>query len=206
MFNKTLDRSSSEQKFFGNYRGVVEADNDPLTSGRVRIRIFGVYDDILTGDLPWAIPSDPLMGGISGWGGFIVPDVGSHVWVFFEAGDPTQPVYFGGAPARPHGPPEATENGTYPRNKVFRTKAGHVIEIDDSEGGNRIRVHHSSGTDIAIDDGGNMTYTCVGNVDRVIKGNLTETVDGSVKRHSKGGTDETSDSEISINGSRVNIN
>jgi uncharacterized protein involved in type VI secretion and phage assembly len=206
MFNKQLDRTQSEQKFLGNYRGVVEADNDPYNSGRVRIRVFGVFDDILTENLPWAIMSDPFMGGISGWGGFIVPDVGSHVWVFFEAGDPTQPVYFAGAPAVPHGPPEATENGTYPRNKVIRTSVGHVIEIDDSEGANRIRVHHSSGTDVLIDDAGNVTYTCVGNVHRTIKGNLTEVVDGTVSRHSKGGTDETSDSEISINGSRVNIN
>jgi len=35
---------------------------------------------------------------------------------------------------------------TYPRNNVIETKSGHVIELDDTNGSERIRVYHKSGT------------------------------------------------------------
>jgi hypothetical protein len=34
----------------------------------------------------------------------------------------------------------------YPDNKVIKTKSGHVIELDDSDGAERIRIFHTSGS------------------------------------------------------------
>ena len=181
MYNKNKDRISIPEKFHGFYRGRVVDVDDPYQKGRVKVEVFGVFDGLSPDALPWAIFADPLMGGQGDLGGFITPDLESHVWVFFEEGDHTQPVYFAGAPARPHGPSEAT-NGEYPRNKVFRTKAGHYFEVDDSPDATRIKLYHTSGTETEIDHDGNVDQYVVGNVTQVIEGNVDQTVKGNVDR------------------------
>lgn len=42
--------------------------------------------------------------------------------------------------------PPTPYNSVYPKNKVIQTESGHVIEIDDSPGSERIHVYHKSGT------------------------------------------------------------
>jgi len=88
-----------------NYRGVVEDVDDPEKAGRIRIRVMGIHSDnpkyVETKHLPWAIPATDLTqgGGLRNIGSYKIPDIGSHVFVFFEAGDHNFPVYFAGAPA-----------------------------------------------------------------------------------------------------------
>lgn len=179
MFNPKRDKHSNRDKFYGFYRGEVITVDDNLNAGRVKIEVFGVFDGLSSDQLPWAIYADPFMGGQGDLGGFFIPDVGSHVWVFFEEGDHTQPVYFAGAPARPHGPSERS-NGTYPRNKVFKTKTGYVFEIDDSPDQTRLHIHHPSGNDYLADHGGNVDEYIVGNVSRQIDKKLEVRVEESV--------------------------
>jgi len=94
------------QEFPHIYRGVVEDNNDPVKAGRVRARILGIHSDninyVPTDTLPWAIPATSIGlagGGLRNIGSHKVPDIGSHVFCFFEAGDHNFPVYFAGAPA-----------------------------------------------------------------------------------------------------------
>lgn len=46
---------------FGIYRGIVEDNNDPDGTGRVKIRVFGLHDDpetpVAVAQLPWATPA-----------------------------------------------------------------------------------------------------------------------------------------------------
>lgn len=181
---------NDKNKFYGFYRGEVMDDQDPLKQGRVKVKVFGVFDNISTEDLPWSIFADPWMGGQSGLGGFWVPDVKSHVWVFFEDGDHTQPVYFAGAPALLDTPPERNE-GNYPRNKVFKTKAGHLIEIDDTSGASRIHIKHKSGTEVTVFDSGDVEEYVVGDVTRTIMGSVTETILGDYTQIVMGNTTNT---------------
>ena len=205
MFNKNRDKIEPREKFNGMYRGKVVDVDDPYKKGRIRIEVFGVFDDLPVDTLPWAIFADPLMGGQENLGGFIVPDMDSHVWLFFEEGDHTQPVYFAGAPARPHGPPEAT-NGEYPRNKVFRTKAGHVIEIDDTPGETRVRIKHTSGTEVEVDDDGNVEEFVVGDVDRMVRGDVTEVIGGNYSRRTMGTVEDKSNGNMSFKAPRIDLN
>jgi uncharacterized protein involved in type VI secretion and phage assembly len=199
MYNHTADKKKNDFKFHGNYRGVVVDDQDPLRSGRVKIRVFGIYDNVPNEALPWAIYSDPFMGGQVGFGGFLIPDVGNHVWVFFENGDHHQPVYFAGAPFKDAHPKERLESDheenrgsiSYPRNKSLRTKSGHVIEIDDTEGNSRITIIHKSGTQITYQDNGDVYEHIVGNVKRVIDGNVVENIGGNVTQSVGGNVVET---------------
>lgn len=200
MFNPNDDAMMTPYVFHGNYRGRVVNVDDPYGAGRIKVRVYGVYDGVTDEQLPWAIFADPFMGGQEGFGGYFVPDVGNDVWVFFEEGNHMLPVYFAGAPARPHGP---DERGT-PPNRVLRTRAGHLIELDDSDGNNRIHIHHSSGTEVTIDDEGNIDELCVGNIKRVVKGNIEETVEGNVTINVTGNVTESFDSNFttSISGNK----
>jgi hypothetical protein len=174
----------SDKQLLGMYRGEVVNDQDPKGAGRVRVNVFNVFDDIPHDSLPWAIYSDPFMGGQTDLGGLFVPDVGSHVWVFFEQGDPKMPVYCAGAPARPHGPSEAKNVGQYPRNKVFKTKQGHTIEFDDSDDNTRVRIAHGpSGTQ--------KTYAHNGDAEEVVQGGLTIIVEQDAVLYVKGNCQET---------------
>lgn len=109
--NPPKDLQVEVEKLTGFYRGVVEDNNDPLKAGRVRVRIHGIHtpkvikdelEGIPTNELPWAEPCMPIQeGSISGFGQWSVPLQGSHVMLFFENSNPTQPRYFASMPGIP---------------------------------------------------------------------------------------------------------
>ena len=163
-------------RFTGNMRGQVVDNKDPLGKGRVRVRVFGVYDELAVAHIPWAEYADPLMGGGVDSGGSFIPDEGDKVWVFFEAGDHRQPVYFAGAPSMKDSPLAIADG--YPYNRMFKTKAGHMISLSDNDGDETIRIVHMSGTYTEYQPDGSIKEVIVGNLNREVKGNMTETVLG----------------------------
>lgn len=82
----------------------------------------------------------------------------------------------------------------YPQNHVWRTKAGHVVEFDDTPGFRRISEMHASGTYREVNDSGDASLTVVGNGYTVIfkdsnvyvKGNCNLTIDGDLRTLVKG--------------------
>ena len=90
-------------EYNSNYRGIVLDNTGPY--GQCKIYIPSIYPskiDELNFDqegfqyrLPWAQPAMPIFGGCSDNQGMCsVPKLNSHVWVFFEEGDISSPVYF----------------------------------------------------------------------------------------------------------------
>jgi hypothetical protein len=68
---------------------------DPLKNGRVKVKVFGKFDQIPTSDIPWAHPGNNLTGGAATGGGmFSVPKLGSIVSVRFDNGNIYHPEYF----------------------------------------------------------------------------------------------------------------
>lgn len=113
-----------ELKLNGMFRGVVEDNNDPLKQGRVRVRILGIHSPLVTEmkteKLPWAEQANSLFNsGESGLGVSTIPQHGNWVWVFFERGEHTKPVYFAGIKGQTDESPNETymfrdPNGVYP--------------------------------------------------------------------------------------------
>ena len=68
------------------YRGVIYDNRDPLNKGRVKLRVPQVLFDAVTdwawGLYPAGVQPSPLA-------------IGSGVWVKFEGGDPSYPVWTG---------------------------------------------------------------------------------------------------------------
>jgi uncharacterized protein involved in type VI secretion and phage assembly len=83
--------ATSAITYFGKYRGTVVDNIDPQQIGRV----MALVPDVL-GESPssWAMPCVPAAGIQSGI--FIVPPVGSSVWMEFEQGNPDYPIWTGG--------------------------------------------------------------------------------------------------------------
>ncbi len=136
----------SAHKFVGNYRGKVLSTSDSDQLGRIRCEVYPMMigedtaknldgvDGIAIASLPWAVPAMPLSSGAgSGYGSFMVPKVGSFVFIFFEEGDINQPVYFAEAQTKTHGLP-ASRTVNYPNRKVVKTSSGVEIIIDDTTG------------------------------------------------------------------------
>ena len=195
MFNNISDRESQTFDFNGFYRGVVVENNDPKQAGRIKVNVFGVFDNIPVDNIPWAIMADPFMGGLGDNGSSFIPEIDSHVFVFFENGDHEEPVYFAGAPAIKDGEPdlplESREEGEYPHNKVFKTKRGSYIEFDDTEDAVRIKIHHPSGTNREIDNDGNVIETIVGDETVNFDGDRTESIEGNSTESIEGDKSES---------------
>ena len=81
----------SGRKYFGVYRGTVINNIDPLQIGRIMVLVPDAGGVIPS---TWAMPCVPVAG--KQMGTFMVPQIGSGVFVQFEAGDPDRPVWMGG--------------------------------------------------------------------------------------------------------------
>lgn len=188
-----------DDRIFGNRRAIVVDNRDELEAGRVKIRVPSIHGDEVPDEaLPWAIYSDPFMGGMEDIGGFLVPDIGSKIWVFFENGDHDQPVYFAGAPSKPHMPKEKTD-GQYPKNKVFKTKAGFLIEIDDTDGETRFHIKQPSGNDKLSDNDGNVQENIKGTRFTHVEGEEVLLSNGKLTIATENGNEIVFDDDGSVN-------
>ena len=85
--------------------------------------------------------------------------------------------------------PETPYNSTYPYNHVYESESGHIREMDDTVGAERIHERHTSGSGYEIHpDGSKVTrvkkdnYTLVTGDDYAhIKGNQSTTSDGGIR-------------------------
>ncbi|ABF39858.1 conserved hypothetical protein [Candidatus Koribacter versatilis Ellin345] len=78
-------------KYYGKYRGLVINNIDPEQIGRIMAQVPDVLGEIPSS---WAMPCVPSAGIQSGV--FVVPPLGSQVWIEFEQGDPDYPIWTGG--------------------------------------------------------------------------------------------------------------
>lgn len=78
-------------EYYGKYRGTVTNNEDPFRQGRVQVSCPHVLGENI---LAWAMPCVPFAGPAQGF--FMIPSIGSNVWVEFERGDPDLPIWAGG--------------------------------------------------------------------------------------------------------------
>jgi len=76
-------------RHFGKHRGVVTDNADPTQRGRLKVRV----PSVLAGLEAWAMPCVPYAG--NGVGFYSLPEPGTGVWVDFEGGDPSYPIWSG---------------------------------------------------------------------------------------------------------------
>lgn len=129
MFNDmqdAADRGEARSNFYGKFAGTVMNNNDPQFQGRLQAFVPELLGEIPTG---WAKPCVPYAGPTSGF--FSVPPIGAGVWIEFEAGDISRPIWAGcfwGAGELPMKPPGSPSQ---PTTRIWRTETGLTTVMDD---------------------------------------------------------------------------
>ncbi|MCP4657392.1 MAG: phage tail protein [bacterium] len=142
------------RKYYGKYRGFVADNADPEQRARLRLRVPSVLGDAVTG---WALPCLPF-GGLADQGLFVVPEVGSQVWVEFEEGELSQPIWTGTF-WQQSGDPPAEAALEQPTTRLLKTPSGHLLQFDDAEGEEKFHLEHPAGATVEIDAQGSVALT-----------------------------------------------
>jgi uncharacterized protein involved in type VI secretion and phage assembly len=170
-------------RYYGKYRGTVIENIDPQQIGRVLAQVPDVLGQTTSS---WAMPCVPAAGAQAGC--FIVPPIGSQVWIEFEQGNPDYPIWSGGfwgstadVPALATAPPAIPPG----QNIVIQTSGENMLIVSDAPGtpatggivlmsasGASIVVNESG---IYIDNGQGATITLVGPSVDLNTGGLTVT-------------------------------
>lgn len=143
--------------YYSVYKGIVTDNADPQDQGRIKVRLPELgRDDPLE---LFAYPISPFAG--PGFGIFFPPEVDARVWVMFEGGNPTLPLYLGGwwsnpskAPGGSQVPVDASPNGQAPVVREIRTKGGHRVIFDDGGPSPGITIQTANGCIVQLDDTG----------------------------------------------------
>lgn len=125
-------------RFYGKYRGLVADNQDPRNMGRIKAQVPEVLGDVETG---WALPCAPYSG--DGSGAYMVPEPGAGVWIEFEAGDVSRPIWSGCWWGDNQVPGGASGAPATPPVKVIRSEKGLMVTMDDA--GQTIHVSDDSG-------------------------------------------------------------
>ena len=198
---------------FNWFIGDVVDVTDPEELSRVKVKIHGkhtVENEIAKESLPWAIvATSPSSGSINEIG--TLPhslQLGSQVVGFFLDGKSEQvPMILFSFPGKTNNKNDVSElargkntiprkqvgyepaspyGAKYPNNIVQKTKSGHVIEIDDTEGKERLHIYHKSGAYYEFHPNGDVTRKSVNNDYDIIVKDSSIWVGGNVKEHISG--------------------
>lgn len=175
--------SAGPAHYYGKYRGTVIQNIDPERIGRVLVQVPNVLG---TKTSNWAMPCLPAAGIQAGV--FVVPPIGSKVWVEFEQGNPDYPIWTGGFWGSAGEVPDsaATPSAIPPgQNILLQTTGRHMMMVSDappSPAGGGIVLKSTDGamivvneTGIYISNGQGATITLVGPVVDINNGGLTVT-------------------------------
>lgn len=111
-------------QYFGKYRGTCINNVDPMRQGRLQISCPQVLGANV---MNWAMPCVPFAG--MGEGFYMLPQVGSNLWIEFEAGNPDLPIWCGGF----WGPGQLPSNATLPTTRTIKTLTAELT-LDDTLG------------------------------------------------------------------------
>lgn len=140
----------SAQRHYGKYRGTVTDNGDPRKQARVKVNVPEVLGDTPSG---WALPCAPYAGEQTG--SYAVPAVGAGVWVEFESGDVSRPIWVGCWWQSNKAPTDEAGADATPDLKILRSEEGlmlalhddsQTIALCDKDGSNILKIEVQKGT------------------------------------------------------------
>ena len=141
--------------------------NDPDQLCRVLITLPALPD----GPELWARVVSPLAGSDRGL--CLLPEVGDEVLVAFTQGELSSAYVLGGLWGKNKPPPEGL-GGDENNLKMYRTRSGHTLAFDDSDGEERITLTDKNGNslDIATSED-SITLTAKSKIEIVTDGDIS---------------------------------
>ena len=163
------------------YRAVVKNNADPEKLGRCQVLVYGIHsEDIDFNSLPWAEVSGGTDFGL--YGGVGITSIlrkGTLVWVFFHNNDYNYPVVF--AVIKGGGDINDVASSSYGDIATLKTSSGHIIELGDGSGAEKIEIKHMSGTKIVLEPDGSILMDITNNAVLKVASNNTEQIGGNKK-------------------------
>ena len=160
------DLGTHDTRHHGMFVGYVTDRRDPEQLGRVRVCVPGLIEP----HSAWAWPLGTAGGGSKNRGFFAVPEEGAEVALFFNQGDVDQPYYLAAHWGKPNGESEVPEEARKdpPDNRVLATETFR-IELDESEGGRRLKITNKKTDDFLLFDAEANTITLQGTTSITLK-------------------------------------
>jgi len=209
-FDGFFNLQGTQRQIPGVVIALVKSTKDPEGLGRVQIAFpwRGNGDEMY-----WARLATLMAGNNMGM--FFYPGVNDEVLVAFEHGDIDSPYIIGALWNGKDKPPEKNSDGKN-NIKMIKTRSGHTIKIDDTEGKEKIEIiDKSEENKICIDSSSKkISIECGGNIELsaskgkvVIKAQEVEIKSSSsAKIEASAGMDLKASGVMKIKGSMVNIN
>jgi hypothetical protein len=173
-----MDETYSDQvvdwirnRYFGKYRGVVTNNQDPTNRARLKVLIPAVLD----GQEIWAMPCVPYAG--ERIGSYMLPAVGSGLWIEFEGGDPSYPIWTGCFWENEELPKDNKGTEATPPLKIIRSESGLMLTMDDN--GQEITVSDENGENLLIIEFCRGQITIKGNIKAVVEAPQIELVENA---------------------------
>lgn len=201
---------------------LVTNNKDPENLGRVKVKIPWLGDQI---ESDWVRVVSPGAGKERGFSS--TPEVDDEVLLAFEHGDVHRPYVLGGLwnskdkPATPNN--QAVGGDGKVNQRMIRSRTGHIIMLDDSQGQEQIVIRDKTGKneividsktnsmsikldrDYTLDVKGNNEQKSTGNVTIDSKGNITVQSMGNTKIKSTGNLDLEATGMLNIKGTQVSV-
>jgi uncharacterized protein involved in type VI secretion and phage assembly len=141
-------------RFLGLYRGTVMNNIDPLLRGRLLVSVPDVLGAVPSS---WAEACAPLAGPTGPpMGAYLVPPIGAGVWVEFERGDPSYPIWVGCRWGATSDVPTLAHAGLpVSPNIVLQTAGQNTLVISDLPGPTGgIMLKSATGATLIVNDTG----------------------------------------------------
>lgn len=196
------------KRYFGKYRGYVRDIQDPKKLGRIKAVVPVVLGT--EEDLGWAYPLPSSGGGVN-TGDLQLPEKNDFVWIEFEEGDVSRPLWSPGSwgirnnesmvPKHSRGELDETDytyretgnlpptqySGQYGNVRVIQNRSGgNFVELDDTSGEERLQISHRTGTRLEMTADGSMQEAIAGSARRNVGGMQSVEVAGGEDRTIKG--------------------
>ena len=181
--------------------GIVTNNTDPDDLGRVKVKFPWLADD----ESWWARIASPMAGPNRGF--YWLPEVDDEVLVSFEHGDVTRPFILGAlwnGKDKPPKPNSEVVGSSKVNQRIVKTRAGHVITLDDTSGSEKISIVDKTGKNqIVIESSSNkITIQADGDVNVEAKGkvNVKAQQDVAVETQTNADVKVTGNATVTANG------
>ncbi|MCD4767271.1 MAG: phage baseplate assembly protein V [Methanosarcinales archaeon] len=200
----------SDSRIYGVVVGIVTNNKDTEKLGRVKVKIPRLSGE---DESNWARVTSFMAGKERG--AFFLPEVDDEVLVAFEYGDINMPYVIGSLWNGKDVPPENNSDGKN-NIRVIRSRSGHVITLDDSDGSEQIKIMDKTQKNMIIIDTKNNKISIKSDKDIELSapnGKVTiEAMDlvtkstASTKIEATSSVDVKASGNLNIKGAMVNIN
>ncbi|HUX88749.1 MAG TPA: VgrG-related protein [Chloroflexota bacterium] len=179
--------------------GIVTDNTDPeANQGRVKVKFPWLVEDDQSW---WARVASPMAG--NGRGFYFLPEVDDEVLVAFEHGDPTRPFVLGALWNGKDLPPKKNSeviSSSQVNQRMIKTRAGHVITLDDTSGAELISIIDKTGKNlIKIESSSNkITIQADGDVAITAKGKVAVSAEQDVDVSANGNAKVKAEQNVDV--------